>query len=95
MAETTAIPNKQEKLGLVVSTKMAKTIVDEVTRRVPHPLYQRILTNRKKFYAHDETADAKMGDTVRIVVARPMSKLKRWRLKEIVRRAIQIGEARS
>ena len=95
MAETTATPNKQEKVGLVVSTKMAKTIVVEVTRRVPHPLYKRILTKRKKFYAHDETANAKMGDTVRIVEARPMSKLKRWQLKDVVRRAIQLGEARS
>ena len=96
MAETTQAatetrkPNKQEKVGLVVSTKMAKTIVVEVTRRVPHPIYKRILTKRKKFYAHDETANAKMGDTVRIVEERPMSKLKRWRLADIIRRAVVV-----
>ena len=56
---------KNEKVGEVVSTKMAKTIVVEVSRRVPHPLYKRIVGKRKKFYAHDETSDAKMGDIVR------------------------------
>ena len=102
MAETTQAataetrkPNKQEKVGLVVSTKMAKTIVVEVTRRVPHPIYKRILTKRKKFYAHDETSNAKIGDTVRIVEERPMSKLKRWRLEDIIRRAILAGEGQS
>ena len=73
-------PNKQEKVGEVVSTKMAKTIVVEVTRKVPHPLYKRILTKRSKFYAHDEEGKAKMGDQVRIVESRPLSKLKRWEL---------------
>ena len=61
-----------------MSTKMAKTIVVEVSRRVPHPIYKRIVTRRKKFYAHDEEATAKLGDTVRIVEHRPLSKLKRW-----------------
>ena len=84
MAEKAAA-NKNEKVGLVVSTKMAKTIVVEVTRRVPHPLYKRIVTKRKKFYAHDETSQAKLGDTVRIVERRPLSKLKRWALGEVVR----------
>jgi small subunit ribosomal protein S17 len=86
MAETkTALKN--EKVGEVVSTKMAKTIVVEVSRRVPHPLYKRIIGKRKKFYAHDETSDAKLGDVVRIVESRPLSKLKRWTLEEIVRRS--------
>jgi small subunit ribosomal protein S17 len=71
---------KNEKVGEVVSTKMAKTIVVEVSRRVPHPLYKRIIGKRKKFYAHDEEGSAKMGDIVRIVECRPLSKLKRWRL---------------
>jgi small subunit ribosomal protein S17 len=84
---------KNEKVGEVVSTKMAKTIVVAVSRRVPHPLYKRIVTKRKKFYAHDETSDAKMGDIVRIIESRPLSKLKRWRLGEVIRRAAQVGVA--
>ena len=87
MAEHT-VGNKNEKVGEVVSTKMAKTIVVEVTRRVPHPLYKRVVTKRKKFYAHDETSDARLGDIVRIVEHRPVSKLKRWALSEIIRRAV-------
>jgi small subunit ribosomal protein S17 len=81
---------KNEKIGPVVSTKMAKTIVIEVTRRVPHPLYKRIVTKRKKFYAHDAESTAKVGDVVRIVECRPMSKLKRWTLGEVLRRAVQV-----
>lgn len=82
---------KNEKVGTVVSTKMIKTIVVEVSRRVPHPVYKRIVTRRKKFYAHDEESSAKLGDTVRIVEHRPLSKLKRWALGDIVRRAVQVG----
>jgi small subunit ribosomal protein S17 len=84
-------PNKTEKVGEVVSTKMAKTIVVEVTRRVAHPVYKRIVTKRKKFYAHDEQQSAKPGDVVRIVECRPLSKLKRWELREVVRRAVQVN----
>ena len=82
---------KNQKVGQVVSTKMAKTIVVEVSRRVPHPLYKRIIGKQKKFYAHDEENSAKLGDVVRIVECRPLSKMKRWRLAEIVRRAAQVG----
>ena len=82
---------KNEKIGQVVSTKMAKTIVVEVSRRVPHPLYKRIIGKRKKFYAHDAENTAKMGDVVRIVECRPLSKLKHWRLAEVIRRAAQVG----
>ena len=81
---------KNEKVGAVVSARMAKTIVVEVTRRVPHPLYKRIVTKRKKFYAHDEQGTARVGDVVRIIECRPMSKLKRWRLGEVVRKAVQV-----
>jgi small subunit ribosomal protein S17 len=88
---TTATPNKNEKVGEVTSTKMAKTIVVEVTRRVPHPMYKRIVTKKKKFYAHDEESSAKLGDVVRIVEHRPLSKLKRWALGEVIRRAVQVG----
>ena len=81
---------RNEKVGHVVSTKMAKTIVVEVSRRVPHPLYRRIVTKRNKFYAHDEKGEAKMGDRVRIVETRPLSRLKRWRLTEVLWRASQV-----
>ena len=92
MAETepkTALKN--EKVGQVVSAAMQKTIVVEVSRRVPHPLYKRIIGKRKKFYAHDEEGSAKTGDIVRIIECRPLSKLKRWRLVEVVRRAAQVA----
>ncbi len=89
MAETTH-SNKNEKVGSVVSAKMAKTIVVEVIRRVPHPLYKRIISKRRKFYAHDEQGEAKVGDVVRIIECRPLSKLKRWQLKEVVRKAVQV-----
>jgi small subunit ribosomal protein S17 len=91
MAEQQALGIKNEKVGEVVSTRMSKTIVVEVSRRVPHPLYKRIIGKRKNFYAHDEEGSAKMGDVVRIVECRPLSKLKRWRLAEVVRRAAQVG----
>jgi small subunit ribosomal protein S17 len=86
-----ATGHKNEKVGQVVSAKMAKTIVVEVIRRVPHPVYKRIINKRKKFYAHDEQQTAKVGDVVRIIECRPMSKLKRWQLGEIVRKAVQVG----
>src|SRR5262249_7274409 len=92
MAEAQAHQSlKNEKVGEVVSTKMTKTIVVEVSRRVPHPLYKRIIGKRKKFYAHDEDGKANLGDVVRIVECRPLSKLKRWRLVEVVRQAAQVG----
>ena len=85
------IGHKNEKIGQVVSAKMQKTIVVEVTRRVPHPAYKRIINKRNKFYAHDEERTAQVGDVVRIIECRPMSKLKRWRLGEILRRAVQVA----
>src|ERR1700674_1947194 len=90
MTEETKRSIKNEKVGSVVSARMAKTIVVEVTRRVPHPLYKRIVSKRKKFYAHDEEGSAKVGNVVRIIECRPMSKRKRWRLGEIVRQAVQV-----
>jgi small subunit ribosomal protein S17 len=91
MAGEKAKGTKNEKVGEVVSTKATKTIVVEVTRRVSHPLYKRIITKRVKFYAHDEKQTARKGDVVRIVECRPLSRLKRWTLGEIVRRAVQVG----
>src|ERR1700729_1915539 len=87
------IGNKNEKVGQVVSAKMTKTIVVEVTRRVSHPVYKRTINKRSKFYAHDEERKAQLGDVVRIVECRPLSKLKRWRLEEVVRKAVQVAVA--
>jgi small subunit ribosomal protein S17 len=95
-AATTTTPvekaaHKQTKVGEVISTKMSKTIVVEVTRRVAHPVYKRIVTKRKKFYAHDEQETAQVGDVVRITESRPLSALKRWTLGDIIRKAVQVG----
>ena len=79
--------HRKQRVGEVISNKMAKTIVVEVTRRVAHPLYKRIVSKRKKFYAHDEKSEAKVGDRVRIEETRPLSKIKRWRLMEVVERS--------
>jgi small subunit ribosomal protein S17 len=87
---STPTGHRIEKLGEVVSTKMSKTIVVSVSRKVAHPLYRKIVNVRKKFYAHDEEESAKLGDLVRIEEHRPLSKMKRWKLKEVVRRAVQI-----
>ena len=83
--------HKNQKLGKVVSAKMQKTIVVEVTRRVQHPVYKRTISKRKRFYAHDEQGAANVGDMVRIIECRPISKLKRWRLGDIVRKAVQVA----
>ena len=90
MAEETK-HKKNEKVGEVVSTKMAKTIVVSVSRRVQHKHYKRIITKRKRFNAHDEKGDANLGDEVRIIECRPLSRLKRWQLGEIVRRAAVVA----
>src|SRR5271156_2448457 len=80
---------RKERVGEVVSNKMAKTIVVRVQRRFPHPRFKKIVTAYKKFYAHDEKAEAKIGDTVRIQETRPLSKLKRWQLVEVVERNVE------
>ena len=81
------VRHRLEKVGIVTSTKMQKTIVVEVRRRVPHPVYKRIVTKRSKFMAHDEHGKAHEGDMVRIVESRPLSRNKRWSLKEVIRTA--------
>lgn len=78
---------RNEKVGQVVSTKMQKTIVVEVEMRKAHPKYKRVMKTNKKFYAHDEQNSARVGDVVRIRETRPLSKLKRWQLEEVVRRS--------
>ena len=77
---------RKERLGEVISNKMAKTIIVRVERRFPHPRYKKVVTGYKKFYAHDEKSEAKVGDRVRIQETRPLSKMKRWRLMEVVER---------
>jgi len=80
-------PARKTRQGLVVSDKMDKTVVVAIERRVPHPVYGKMVTRTKRLKAHDEQNSAKVGDTVRIVETRPLSKDKRWRLLEIVERA--------
>ena len=83
--------NRKERVGEVISAKMAKTIVVRVERRFPHPKYRKVVTAFTKFYAHDEKSEAKTGDRVLIQETRPLSKLKRWRLVEVVERGEQIA----
>lgn len=85
--------NRKERVGEVISNKMAKTIVVRVERRFPHPQFKKIVTAYKKFYAHDEKQEAKVGDRVRIQETRPLSKLKRWRLVEVVERNVEAAPA--
>jgi len=95
MAETSAKKvqgRRKEVVGFVVSNKMAKTIVVKVTRQKSHPFYGRVVNINKKFYAHDEKNECHVGDVVRIIESRPLSKLKRWQLKEVVRKAALVPE---
>ena len=85
--QTTARGARKSRTGLVVSDKMEKTVVVAIERRVPHPVYGKMVTRTKRLKAHDEENSAKVGDTVRIVETRPLSKDKRWRLVEIMQRA--------
>ena len=91
MAETTttleaARAKRKERVGEVISNKMAKTIIVRVERRFAHPKFKKVVTGYKKLYAHDEKAEAKVGDHVRLEETRPLSKTKHWRLVEIVER---------
>jgi len=78
--------DRKERVGEVISNRMAKTIVVRVERRFAHPRFKKVVTGYHKFYAHDEKGEAKVGDRVRIQETRPISKTKRWRLVEVVRR---------
>src|SRR5512138_2435630 len=100
MAETTSTTtaaaaanrgNRKERVGEVISNKMTKTIVVRVERRFAHPRFKKVVTGYKKFYAHDEKNEAKVGDRVRIEETRPLSKTKRWRLVEIVERGVEVA----
>jgi small subunit ribosomal protein S17 len=98
MANETAAPQpgarergaRQELIGVVTSARMQKTIVVRVTRATQHRLYRRVVRSGKKYYAHDESGEARVGDTVRIVSTRPLSKLKRWRLKQVLSRSTRV-----
>lgn len=85
--ETVARKLRKQKTGVVVSTKMDKTIAVKVERRLMHPLYGKFVKRSKKFFAHDEENTCNLGDVVRISETRPLSKMKRWRLVEIIERA--------
>ena len=86
-ATETERPARKTRVGLVVSDKMQKTVVVAIERRVPHPVYGKMITRSKRLKAHDEENSAKVGDTVRIMETRPLSKDKRWRVVEIIERA--------
>ncbi len=78
---------RKTRIGTVVSDKMDKTVVVSVERRFPHPLYGKQMTRTKKYHAHDENNEYHVGDVVRIIETRPLSKLKRWRVAEVIERA--------
>jgi small subunit ribosomal protein S17 len=86
MEATEARSARKERIGLVVSDKMNKSIVVAIKRQVKHPIYGKIIKKTTKLMAHDETNDANEGDTVRIMETRPLSKNKRWRLVEVIER---------
>ena len=94
MAETStqAVGRRKEVIGAVVANKMNKTIVVQVVRKKSHPFYGRVVSKAKKFYAHDEKNEAHVGDFVLLEETRPLSKLKRWRLKEILKRTALLPE---
>lgn len=78
--------HRKERLGIVVSDKMQKSIVVKVDRRFRHPLYKKVITSHRKFNVHDEKEEANIGDRVKIIETRPLSKTKRWRLVEVIDR---------
>lgn len=85
------VGRRQQKVGIVTSNKMQKTVVVTVERQVMHPLYKRVVRRAKGFMAHDEKSECRVGDTVRIEEARPLSRRKRWRVVQVVARAAQVA----
>jgi small subunit ribosomal protein S17 len=83
-SNSSARAHRKERVGEVISNKMAKTIVVRVERRFRHPKFKKVVTHYRKFYAHDEKSEAKIGDRVRIQETRPLSKTKCWRLVEVL-----------
>jgi len=82
---------RQQKIGVVSSNKMQKTVVVTVDRRIMHPLYKKVTRKSKRFLVHDETGECQPGDTVRIEETRPLSRRKRWRVVEVISKAVQVG----
>jgi small subunit ribosomal protein S17 len=82
---------RQEKVGIVTSNKMQKTVVVTVERQIIHPFYKRVVRHSKRFLAHDEKNECRPGDTVRIQETRPRSRRKRWRVVEIVNKAVEVA----
>lgn len=78
--------HRKQRIGTVVSDSSNKTIIVEVVRRAPHPLYKKVVKSKKRYAAHDEKNEAKVGDTVQIIETRPLSKTKRWRLEKVINR---------
>jgi len=87
---TSAVRQRKSRQGIVVSDRMEKTIVVQIDERVMHPVYKKYVSKRVKYKAHDETNNAKMGDTVLIEECRPLSRQKRWRLKDVIERAPEL-----
>ena len=82
--------NRKQLSGVVVSDSMNKTVVVNVVRRFPHPVYKKYVTNSKKYYAHDENNKCEKGDTILIEESKPLSKLKRWRVKQITKKVVKV-----
>ena len=82
--------NRRQLVGNVIPSKMDKTVVVQVARRFPHPVYQKYVTRTKKYYAHDPEEQCSPGDTVRIEESKPLSKLKRWRVVTIEQKSVEI-----
>jgi small subunit ribosomal protein S17 len=87
MSEEADRPQRKVRTGVVTSDRMDKTVVVQIVQTIRHPLYPKIYRRRKNLYAHDEAYGAKVGDRVRVMETRPMSKLKRWRVVEVLERA--------
>ena len=82
--------NRRKLVGNVIPSKMDKTVVVQVARKFPHPVYQKYVTRTKKYYAHDPQGQCSPGDVVRIVESKPLSKLKRWRVVSIEKKSVDI-----
>ena len=82
--------NRRQLVGNVIPSKMDKTVVVQVARRFPHPVYQKYVTRTKKYYAHDPEGQCSPGDSVRIEESKPLSKLKRWRVVTIEQKSVEI-----
>ncbi len=87
------MPNqkRQQKIGVVSNNRMQKTIVVTVDRKIMHPLYKKVMRRSSRFLVHDENGECQLGDTVKIEETRPLSRRKRWRVVEVVSKAIQVG----